>query len=192
MISIAEAKRLAKRTLSEKRYTHTRNVQKLAVELAKRHGADADKAALAALLHDIMKEAPRERQLQLCEENDIIAGNVAQRPFPVWHGVAAAVYAKQFCGVEDEEILSAIACHTTGRAGMSLLDKIIYLADVASEERAYPEAQELRREAMTDLDKALVAGLGMSIAWLKKDGRPVDDATLDAYAYERKMYYGGK
>ena len=145
MISVDEAKRLAKKNLSPKRYEHTCNVRKLAVKLAKAHGADEKKAALAALLHDIAKELPRDRLLQIFTENAIIAGNAAQRPAPVWHGAAAAILAQTQYGVDDGEILSAIRCHTTGRPGMTKLDKIIYLADMASYERTYPEAEQLRR-----------------------------------------------
>lgn len=191
LISLPEAKRLAKKNLSEKRFEHTMNVRKLAVELAKRNGVDEKKAALAAILHDIAKELPKERLLQILDENAIIAGNVKQRPAPVWHGAAAAILAQTQYGVEDAEILSAIRCHTTGKADMGKLDKIIYLADMASEERAYPEAPLLRAHALADLDKTAVEGLGMSIAWLKASGKPVDSETLEAYAGLREKYYGG-
>ncbi len=175
MISVDEAKRLAKKNLSPKRYEHTCNVRKLAVKLAKAHGADEKKAALAALLHDIAKELPRDRLLQIFTENAIIAGNAAQRPAPVWHGAAAAILAQTQYGVDDGEILSAIRCHTTGRPGMTKLDKIIYLADMASYERTYPEAEQLRRHALADLDRTAIEGLGLSIAWLKAGGKPVDE-----------------
>ncbi|MEG2930921.1 MAG: bis(5'-nucleosyl)-tetraphosphatase (symmetrical) YqeK [Ruthenibacterium sp.] len=191
MISVEEAKRLAKKTLSERRYAHTCNVRRLAVQLAKRSGEDETKAALAALLHDIAKELPRDKMLQICAGNDIMTKALQERAVPVWHGIVAAVLAKEMYGVEDEEILSAIACHTTGKANMTKLDKIIYLADMASEERTYPEAEALRTHALQNLDKAAIEGLGMSIAWLKAEGKPVDFATLDAYASLRKNYYGG-
>lgn len=191
VISVEEAKRLAKKNLSHKRYEHTCNVRKLAVKLAKAHGADETRAALAALLHDIAKELARDRLLQIFAENAIIAENVAQRPFPVWHGVAAAILAQTEYGVDDAEILSAIRCHTTGKAGMTQLDKIIYLADMASEERTYPQAPQLRRHALEDLDSACIEGLGLSIGWLKAAGKPVDEATLQAYAEQRAQYYGG-
>jgi len=191
MISIPEAKRLAKKELSDKRYQHTLNVCRLARQLAARNGVDEDRAALAALLHDIAKEQPRAALLQIFADNAIIAKDAASRPAPVWHGLAAAILAQVRYGVEDEEILSAIACHTTGRAGMTKLDKIIYIADMASEERTYPEAVKLRQDALENLDRAVVEGLGMSIAWLKAENKPVDSATLDAYAAERKQFYGG-
>lgn len=190
MITVDEAKRLAKKNLSAKRYTHVCNVRKLAVKLAETHGADSEKAALAALLHDIAKELPKEKVLQIFAEHAIMAGNIAQRPASVWHGMAAAILAKTEYGVDDEEILSAIACHTTGKLHMGKLDKIIYLADMASLERAYPEAEMLRREAMVDLDKTVIKGLGLSIEWLKAAGKPVDEQSLLAYAELRADYYG--
>ncbi len=191
MISVEEAKRLAKKNLSEKRYEHTCNVRKLAVKLAEAHGVDPDRAALAALLHDIAKELPKEKQLQIFENNGIMAGNTANRPASVWHGAAAAILAKTKYGVDDEEILSAIACHTTGKPDMTTLDKIIYIADMASYERTYPEAEMLRREAMEDLDRTVIKGLGLSIEWLKSAGKSVDEQSLLAYAQLRRQYYGG-
>ncbi len=190
MITIDEAKRLAKKNLSAKRYEHVCNVRKLAVRMAEAHGADKDKAALAALLHDIAKELPKEKVLQIFEEHAIMAGNIVERPSSVWHGVAAAILAKTEYGVHDEEILSAIACHTTGKLHMTKLDKIIYLADMASLERTYQEAEELRREAMQDLDRTTIKGLGLSIEWLKAAGKAVDEQTLLAYAEQRAQYYG--
>ncbi len=192
MITEQEAKRLAKRNLSEKRYAHTMNVRKLAVRLAAKNGVSKEKAALAAILHDIAKELPRNELLQIFADNAIIANNAAERPAPVWHGIAAAVLAKTLYGVEDEEILSAISCHTTGKAGMSTLDKIIYMADMASAERTYPEAEILRSHALENLDKATIEGLGMSIAWLNAEGKKVDSETLEAYADLRQKVYGGK
>ena len=166
------------------------NVKKLAVRLAEKNGEDPDKAAMAALLHDIAKELPRDRLLQIFIENAIIAANAAQRPAPVWHGIAAAVLARTQYGVEDEEILSAIRCHTTGKPGMSRLDKIIYLADMASYERTYPEAETLRRHALQDLDRTAVEALGLSIAWLSAEGKPVDQQSVLAYADLRAQYSG--
>ena len=191
LITRKEAARLAKRTLSQRRYEHTRNVEKLAVRLAERNGVSEEKAALAALLHDIAKELPKDRMLQLIAENDIIAEGAAKRLPPVGHGAAAAVLAKTEYGVEDEEILSAIRCHTTGKPHMSKLDKVLYLADMASYERTYPEAATLRQHALQNLDKTMVEALGMSISWLKETGKPVDELSLQAYAQLRAELYGG-
>ena len=119
LMTVDEAKALVKSRLSEKRYKHTINVKKMAVKLAKRYGADEEKAALAALLHDSAKELPKAEMLQIFADNAIIAKNAAKRPAPVWHGYAASVLCQTQWGVTDPEILSAIECHTTGKQNMS-------------------------------------------------------------------------
>ena len=176
-----QAKKLVKKNLSEKRYTHTKNVKKMAVKLAKRWGADPEKAALAAILHDAAKELPRERQLQIFEENAIIAENAPSRPSPVWHGIAAAILCETEWDVQDPEVLSAIRCHTTGKPGMSLLDKIIYLADMTSAERSFPGVEALRREAFEDLDRAMLHALKRSIDFVKEKGGRLDSDSVAAY-----------
>ena len=98
-----EAKELVKSRLGEKRYRHTLNVKKMAVALAERWGADPEKAALAALLHDSAKELPKSELLQIFQDNVIIANNAAQRPAPVWHGLAAAILCQTQWGVTDPE-----------------------------------------------------------------------------------------
>lgn len=175
-----QAQQLVKQRLSHKRYKHTLNVKNMAVELARRYGADAEKAALAALLHDSAKELPREDMLQIFADNAIMAKNAATRPTPVWHGIAAAILCATRWGVTDPDILSAIECHTTGKAGMSLLDKILYMADATSAERDYPGVERLRREQMQDLDLALLHSLQQSIAFVQKKGGTLDPQTLAA------------
>lgn len=177
------ALRLAKLRLREKRFNHTVNVRNLAVELAQQYGADTKKAAVAALLHDTAKELPREEMLQIIRDNAIISDNAEARPEPVWHGICAAILAETKWGVKDEEILSAIRCHTTGKENMSLLDKIIYLADMTSAERNYPEVDYLRRREKEDIEKAIAEALQMSLDWLAQSGKPIDPITRDACAY---------
>ncbi len=188
-ISIEGARRLAKRTLSDKRYTHTLNVKKLAVKLAKKYGADPDKAALAALLHDIAKERPKAELLQILQDNAIIAKGAAQRPVPVWHGICAALLAQHRWGVQDEEVLSAIANHTAGKPGMTRLDKIIYLADMCSAERSYPEVDWLRALLAQDLDRAMAVSLGQNILWMRQQNKPIDPVSLAAYDELRRPYH---
>ena len=175
-----EAQELVKGRLSHKRYKHTVNVKNKAVELARRYGADEEKAALAALLHDSAKELPQEEMLQIFSDNAIMAKNAASRPTPVWHGIAAAILCATQWGVTDPEILSAIECHTTGKADMTLLEKIIYMADATSAERDYPGVDRLRQEEMQDLDLALLHSLQQSIAFVKKKGGKLDPQTVAA------------
>ena len=175
-----KARRLAKKRLSAKRYQHTLNVRRMAVKLAKRWGADPEKAALAALLHDTAKELPREEMLQILNDNAIMAENAQNRPSPVWHGICAAILAQTQWGVEDEEVLSAIRCHTTGKPGMSLLDEIVFLADMTSAERDYPEVDYLRKLEKKDIHQAMREALEMNLHWLEESGKPVDEETRTA------------
>lgn len=175
-----KARRLAKKRLSAKRYQHTLNVRRMAVKLAKRWGADPEKAALAALLHDTAKELPREEMLQILNDNAIMAENAQNRPSPVWHGICAAILAQTQWGVEDEEVLSAIRCHTTGKPGMSLLDEIVFLADMTSAERDYPEVDYLRKLEKEDIHRAMREALEMNLHWLEESDKPVDEETRAA------------
>ena len=180
-----KARRLAKKRLSAKRYQHTLNVRRMAVKLAKRWGADPEKAAMAAILHDSAKELPKSELLQIFADNAIIAENAPARPSPVWHGIAAAILAQTQWGVSDPEILSAIRCHTTGKPDMSKLDKIIYLADMTSAERDWPGVEELRALQMENLDRALCDALKRSIDFVEEKGGTLDPESVAAYEYAK-------
>ena len=187
-----QAKALVKSRLGEKRYRHTINVKKMAVALAERWGADPEKAELAALLHDSAKELPRDELLQIFADNAIIADNAARRPAPIWHGIAAAILCQTQWGVTDPEVLSAIRCHTTGKPEMTLLDKILYIADYIEPNRAeLPDMSEARRLAFEDIDECLYLLLRDSLVYLQTKGLPVDPATEKTYNYYKK-YLGKK
>ena len=178
-MTCGEAEKMVKKALSKKRFTHTVNVRDKAVELAALYGASEEKAALAALLHDAAKELPKEELLQILRENAIIAGDAENSPPPVWHGVCAAILAQTW-GVEDREVLDAIRYHTTGRAGMTKLDKIIFLSDMISAERDYPEVEELRRLSLQDLDTAVATALRYNVEWMEACGKTIDPITRRA------------
>ena len=153
-MNLKQAKELVRDRLSDKRYEHTLNVRKMAVKLAKRYGVDEDKAALAALLHDSAKEISKDEMRAIMRAHPELAEGGEERPTPVWHGICAAILARTEWGVEDEAVLSAIACHTAGKPGMSRLDKIVYLADMSSKERDWPGVNKLRKLELKDLDLA--------------------------------------
>ena len=132
-----EYKKLIKSRMSDYRYTHSVNVSKEAVRLAKKYGADTEKAAVAGILHDITKETPKEEQLQIMTDGGIILDNVQEKSTKLWHGISGSVYIRDILKITDEDILNAVRYHTTGRAGMSLLEKIIFIADFTSAERDY-------------------------------------------------------
>ncbi len=180
-LTIQQAQELAKSRLSAKRYQHTENVKNMAVELANIHGADPDKAALAAWLHDTAKEMPKDQLLQILQDNAIIKNNPAQRPEPVWHGICAEILARTQWGVTDQEVLDAVECHTTGRPGMTKLDKVLFLADMTSAERNWPGVDDLRALERKDLDAAMLAALEQTIAFVKQKGNAVDPMSAAAY-----------
>ena len=180
-MTVEQAKSIVKPLLSEKRWTHTKNVKKMAVKLARRWGCDGEKAAVSAILHDSAKELPKEQLLQIFADNAIIALDAPKRPTPVWHGIAAAILAQTRWGVQDEEILSAIRCHTTGKPDMSLLDKILYLADMTSAERDWPGVNKLRKLERNDLDAAMLVALKQTNNFVVSQGKPLDPMSKAAY-----------
>ncbi|MEG1698072.1 MAG: bis(5'-nucleosyl)-tetraphosphatase (symmetrical) YqeK [Oscillospiraceae bacterium] len=188
MITRKQARQLSKKNLSARRYEHTLNVEKMAIRLAKLYDEDVEAASIAALLHDIAKEKPRQELLQIIQDDAIIAASCEKSPPTVWHGAAAAVLAKREYGVDNEDILNAIRYHSTGRAGMSCLEKIIYMADMVSEERQYPEAEYLRGRVFKNLNEGTLEALRISIDWIKQDGKPLDEETVAAYEALKSFY----
>ncbi len=178
-MTLKQADALARKNLSPKRYLHTKNVAKEARVLALRFGADEHKAQLAAWLHDVVKEYSREELLQLAGQDDIIKKSIINRPQPIWHGPCGAVYARQM-GVNDQDVLNAIVCHTTGSENMSLLDKVVFLADAICEERDFEGVEHIRTLAQADLDAAVAATMWENIAHLRRKGKPLDEQTLAA------------
>ena len=176
-----QAKELVRSRLSDKRYEHTLNVRKMAVKLAKHHDADEDRAALAALLHDAAKEISKDEMRAIMKAHPEYAEGGEERPIPVWHGICAAILARTEWGVKDEAVLSAIACHTAGKPGMSKLDKILYLADMSSAERDWPGVNKLRKLERKDLDAAMLMALKQTNDFVLSQGKPLDPMSKAAY-----------
>lgn len=181
--NLGTARLLVPILLKSNRAQHTFNVEKLAAELAQIYGLDVNKARLCALLHDIMKHAPEDIMLRRAYQSDIIE-KIKDKPVTVLHGFAAADYAKREMGIEDSDTLMAIKSHTCGRRGMSDLEKVIYLADMLSEERDYPEKEGLLKLAREEsLDIAMEQALKDSIKWLKVKKREIDRDSIEALEY---------
>ena len=180
-MNLKQAKELVRSRLSDKRYEHTINVKKMAVKLAKHYGADEEQAALAALLHDAAKEISKDEMRAIMQAHPEYAEGGEERPTPVWHGVCASILARTEWGVTDEAVLSAIACHTAGKAGMTQLDKILYLADMTSAERDWPGVEKLRKLEMKDLDAAMLAALKQTNGFVLSEGKPLDPESKAAY-----------
>ena len=126
------------------------------------------------------RNCPRTRCAPSCRRTRNTQGGEA-RPTPVWHGICAAILARTEWGVTDEAVLSAIACHTAGKAGMTQLDKILYLADMTSAERDWPGVEKLRKLEMKDLDAAMLAALRQTNGFVLSEGKPLDPESKAAY-----------
>lgn len=169
--------------LSEYRYGHSLNVAKAAVELAKAHNGNEKKAYIAGILHDITKELPLEEQLSLMLEHNIELNETQKVSPQVWHQKSGAIFVKHRIGINDENIINAIAHHTTGRAGMSKLEKIVYIADLISEERDYKDVRKIRKMAFKGLNKTMIECLRFSVNSLSGSTKLIDEDTLMAYNY---------
>lgn len=152
-----------KKTLPEKRYIHSLGVAEEAKRLAALYGADAEKAYTAGLLHDCAKGYTIERQIELCGELDVnLDAETLQCP-AVIHGFLGRAIAKTEYGISDKEILDAIEYHTVGRAGMSVLEKIIYIADMTEVNRDFPGVDELRKTVGENLDEAIIKSIDQQL-----------------------------
>ena len=180
-MNLDEYKKIIKSRMSDYRYTHSVNVSKEAVRLAKKYGADTEKAALAGILHDITKETPKEEQLQIMTDGGIILDNVQEKSSKLWHGISGSVYIRDVLKITDEDILNAVRYHTTGRANMSVLEKIIFIADFTSVERDYSGVKSMRKKAGTSLENAMLYGLQFTLKDLSKRAMIIHPDALACY-----------
>ena len=174
-------KEVLKQRLNEKRYYHSLCVADEAKRLAEKDGGDIEKAYLAGLLHDITKNAPDEEHLQIFKQFGIILTDIEQNAKKLWHAMSGALYVKNILGISDPEIIDAIRYHTTAKADMSLLAKILYLADFTSKDRDYEDVDVIREYVDESLGKAFVYALQYSITDLVNQGRAIHPDTVEAY-----------
>lgn len=173
--------RLSKR-LRRKRLSHTMLTACEAVKLAWRYGEDTQKARLAAILHDCIK-LPNKELLEYCEEHCCdISEEERKNPYLI-HARLGAVLAMEEFGVTDPEVLAAIKNHTLGRVGMSMLDKIIYVADKIEPSRDFEGVDEMRDEAYRDINRAMLMVMQHSADYTAASGRPINPATAQVIDY---------
>lgn len=168
--------------MPELRWEHTLGVVKTAIALAKRYQGDPDKAELAAIVHDVAKYWPVERLERMVKEapmpEHFAPEEVLLYDAQLLHAPVGAYVAEQEYGIHDPEVLDAIRYHTTGRVSMTLLDKIICLADYIEPGRDFPGVHEIRRLAEINLEQALLAGLDSTITFLLSKGKKVFPLTI--------------
>lgn len=167
--------------LSDKRYQHSLCVAKEAIWLAEKYGGDPQKAGVAGILHDIMKDLPPEQQLKKLEEYHISLSQVERSAQKLWHAMLGAAYLQRELAFADKEILDAVRYHTTGRENMTQLDKILFVADFTSKDRDYDGVDEIRRAADQSLEEAMMQGMVFTICELAQARRPVHPDTLAAF-----------
>lgn len=172
---------LIRSRLKETRFIHSINVAKCAAELAEIYGGDKEKCYTAGLLHDIMKNAPDEEHMEMFAAAGKELSNDEKENRKLWHAMSGAEYIKHKMGIDDEEIYLAVRYHTTGRAGMSLMEKIVFVADFISEERDYDDVDIMRGLAAVSLEKAMLYALRYTVPDLVKKGQTIHKDSISLY-----------
>ncbi|MBQ3216045.1 MAG: nicotinate (nicotinamide) nucleotide adenylyltransferase [Oscillospiraceae bacterium] len=170
------------RLLKKNRVNHVLGCRDTAIALAKRWGSDETDAARAGILHDITKALDGPLQLTLCDEYGTILTDFSRKYPKTLHALTGALVAERIFG-ENEAVVTAIRYHTTGRANMSLLEKIIYVADYMEPNRAFPGVEKLRELAFSDIDGALKLGLEMTLEHLARQGAEVSPESRGALEF---------
>jgi hydrolase, HD family len=170
--------------LPEKRWTHSLNVAKAAVQLADLVGCDSQKAEIAGILHDAAKYVKLADVGSYCEKYNIHLDDMEKKSTALSHSVLGSYIARYEFGIEDENILSAIRYHTTAKPDMNILEKIIYVADVIEVGRDYPGVDDLREVAFSgDLDRAVLMALENAILSVIRKKAPLHLRTIEARNY---------
>ena len=183
MLTVEEIKSYLKENLKESRYNHTLGVAECAKKLAEINGISVEKAEIAGLAHDVAKNLPLEKMEEIINKNNIILSDVEKNNSQLWHSIIAPIEAKDKLKIDDEEILDAVRWHTTGKENMSVLAKIIYIADMIEAGRDFPGVDEIRKATFEDLDKGVFDGLTHSIEFLLKKNLLIDINTINARNY---------
>ena len=170
-----------RRHLTQGRFYHSQCVAAQAARLAQRYGGDVEQARLAGILHDIMKDTAPEEQLKILADSGIILTKTQRRNRKLWHSLAGAAYLRGTLGVADQAVVEAVACHTSGKKDMSLLDKVLFVADYISADRDYPGVEDMRRAADRSLEEAMVEGILFTVNELMEQRLPVAAESIEAY-----------
>lgn len=181
MNKYTEYKQLLEKRLMPKRYYHSLCVADEAARLAKKYGGDTEKAYLAGLLHDITKNATEQEHLHMFTEFGIMLNDIEKNAEKLWHAISGAAYIEYVLGIDDKEIITAVRYHTTARAGMTQLEKILYLADFTSADRDYDDIDIMRQKVEISMEAALDYAFSYTINDLVSRGKPLHLDTVNAY-----------
>src|SRR5690554_761521 len=166
MLPYEEINKILKKNLPSLRYKHTLGVVKSAIELSKRYNVDVNKAKLAALIHDNARVLEEKELIKLANEHNLEIDEISEAQPSLLHASVGSILARKDFGIEDKEILGAIKFHTTGKADMNKLEKVIYLADYIEEGRKFTEVEKIREASNNNLDEAILLALDDSIKYI--------------------------
>ncbi len=176
--------------LKKERFEHTVGVMYTAASLAMCYGADMEKAFLAGLLHDCGKYCPPKEQIRLCDKYGIHLTESELKMPALIHAKLGAFLAEHEYGITDREILDAITCHTTGRPGMTMLEKILYIADyIEPNRREIPGLKEIRAIVFEDIDRAIYLSASRTLQYLKESGKETDSLTAGTCEYYKPQQF---
>ena len=179
-----EMREKLEKKLTQKRYEHSLGVEYVSGCLAMVYGADVEKALTAGLLHDCGKYGSAQEQVERCQKHGILLTQSELEMPALVHAKLGAYFAEKEYGVTNKGVLSAITWHTTGRPEMTMLEKIIYIADyIEPNRKIIPGLQEIRETVFVDIDHAICLCAGNTVNYLRKNGKPVDPMSIETYQY---------
>lgn len=187
-IKIDKMKKRVQSHLDKDRYEHTTGVMYTAAALAMRYQVDIEKALVAGLLHDCAKCLSSDKKIKLCEKYNLEITESERKNPGLLHAKLGAYIAATKYDVKDQEIIDAITYHTTGRPNMTLLDKIVYIADYLEPNRCEaPNLDKVRALAFVDIDECLYVILRDSLAYLQTKSEVIDSMTENTYLYYKEV-----
>lgn len=172
---------IIKSRLDQYRFNHSICVAQCAVKLSEKYGCDPEKAYVAGILHDVMKNTLPDEQLKFLSEHNVTLSSVEKSNPKLYHAISGAYYIKDVLKIDDEDIFNAVRFHTTGRANMSLLEKVIFIADFISDDRCYNGIEEIRSAAWESLEKAMMIGLDFTIKEIVGKKQTLHPDSIDIY-----------
>lgn len=190
---LEKLREIVKKRVTEKRYIHILGVEEKAIELAQKYGADENKVRVAAILHDIAKSMEVDKMREICEKN--FSDELSTKDMEIseiLHGFVGYIIVRDELKIEDEEILEAIKYHTIGKKGLSLVGRIIYIADGIEKNRDYPEVEKIRELVDKNLDEGIIYEIDKKIVYLKKIGGEIHKNTLEMRDWLKESLDGGK
>ena len=187
-MNVVEIQNQLRKKQTERRFLHILGVQYTSASLAMRYGADMNKALMAGLLHDCAKHMTADKLIKTCERHGIVITAAEQKSPYLLHAKVGAYLASEKYGVNDREILDAICCHTTGKPAMTLLEKIVFVADYIEPSRNQaPNLEQLRKKSFENIDEAVYLILKQTLAYLYRKKQAVDEQTEVTFNYYKDL-----